>query len=531
MEVKQQEVGSNTCNEFSTSKCALYSNEGGISEADLGYEQICQCNRCDRCPPLRGKDCAVGNKSRFHPYSCGAYDEASKLHICGDCYTSCDFTASSFPMLLKKFVTKARRVEAEVFQHMLCEKTVDCFEKVIYSCIEKWKTDHYEHGKVGTILAVTQYPDEHYSILIVYVFQGGIGHLCHYYPYGCSHVPTRTGLRIQILEELEASLNRKSGLMWKSYHILKEKVNCKDATAKRIQQINLWEPDLRLRQLYYWEPQMKKRQQAKAILMNAQKVQAAHETPSEMISQVLPNETPETQLIASTQDNDAQEQIGESEVGCSGSLQDETHEPVGQGVATSDESNQDSQVIQDQNAISEEEGSSSGQPENSVISEADSQVIQDKNAISEEEGSSSGQPGNAADGIKGRLRGSAGKSTDAGNSTNTAAQEAPNLIKIKYVDRKYWMLHKDDDKWYHYTRREVNELAGNISFRGNLYDAAKFALSRKNCSQKGYALSHGSRKKRRVGYHVTVPSGNLLVRLPPPITSPLSVCVERCVQL
>jgi hypothetical protein len=103
------------------SKCALYSNEEGISEADLGYEQICQCNRCYRCPPLRGKDCSVGNKSWFHPYSCGAYDEASKLHICGDCYTSCDFTASSFPMLLKKFVTKARRVEAEVFQHMLCE--------------------------------------------------------------------------------------------------------------------------------------------------------------------------------------------------------------------------------------------------------------------------------------------------------------------------------------------------------------------------------------------------------------------------
>ena len=75
------------------------------------------------------------------------------------------------------------------------------------------------------------------------------------------------------------------------------------------------------------------------------------------------------------------------------------------------------------------------------------------------------------------------------------------------------------------------ELAGNISFRGNLYDAAKFALSRKNCSQNGYALSHGSRKKRRVGPHVTVPSGNLLEFLPPPITSPLSDCVERCVQL
>ena len=76
-----------------------------------------------------------------------------------------------------------------------------------------------------------------------------------------------------------------------------------------------------------------------------------------------------------------------SEVGCSGSLQDETHEPVGQGVATMDESNQDSQVIQDQNAISEVEGSSSGQQENS------------------------------ANGIKGRLRGSVGKATDAGNPT------------------------------------------------------------------------------------------------------------------
>ena len=36
-----------------------------------------------------------------------------------------------------------------------------------------------------------------------------------------------------------------------------------------------------------------------------------------------------------------------------------------------------------------------------------------------------------------------------------------------------------------------------------------FVLRTKNCSQKGYALSHGSRKKRRVGPHVTVPSGNL----------------------
>ena len=65
----------------------------------------------------------------------------------------------------------------------------------------------------------------------------------------------------------------------------------------------------------------------------------------------------------------------------------------------------------------------------------------------------------------------------------------------------------------------------------NILLFAKFALSRKHCAQNGYVLSHGSRKKRRVGPHVKVPSGNLLERLPPPITSPLSDCVEHCVQL
>ena len=34
-----------------------------------------------------------------------------------------------------------------------------------------------------------------------------------------------------------------------------------------------------------------------------------------------------------------------------------------------------------------------------------------------------------------------------------------------------------------------------------------------------------------MGPHVTVPSGNLLEFLPPPITSPISDCVERGVQL
>ena len=53
---------------------------------------------------------------------------------------------------------------------------------------------------------------------------------------------------------------------------------------------------------------------------------------------------------------------------------------------------------------------------------------------------------NAADGIKGRLRGSAGKSTDAETQRILQLKRHQTCIKIKYVDRKYWMLHKDDDK-------------------------------------------------------------------------------------
>ena len=70
-------------------------------------------------------------------------------------------------------------------------------------------------------------------------------------------------------------------------------------------------------------------------------------------------------MIVSTQDDDAQEQIDQGEVGSSGTQQDATHASVGQGAPTSDGNNQDSHVGQNQNVISEEEGSSSVQPGNS----------------------------------------------------------------------------------------------------------------------------------------------------------------------
>jgi hypothetical protein len=147
-------------------------------------------------------------------------------------------------------------------------------------------------------------------------------------------------------------------------------------------------------------------------------------------------------LIVSTQNDDAQQQIGRGEVGSSGIQQDAIHQSVGQGAPTSDGNNEDSHVVQHQNVISEEEGSSSV------------------------------QPGNSVNEIKGILHGNVGKVTDAGKSTYidgddlNEAQKAPNVIKIKCVKRKYWMLHRDDDQWHQYSREMVDKVAGTVSVNG-----------------------------------------------------------------
>ena len=225
--------------------------------------------------------------------------------------------------LLKLLSAQASKLQAEVFKQVLFEGNVDNFKQFILTCLDKWKSDNYIHDKVGTILALTNYPDEHYGVCSVYVFEGKIGHLCQYYCYGCNHVPIKNKFPSTVIRNLLTSLKRVSDLKWIQFWFVKEKANCTDAVEKQIEQIHIS------------EPYIKEHQKNKARIMNAQEEQAAHETPAD-ISHVVPHETPETQLIASTQDNDAQEQIGESEVGSS--LQDETHEPVGHGVATSKQS-------------------------------------------------------------------------------------------------------------------------------------------------------------------------------------------------
>ena len=122
-------------------------------------------------------------------------------------------------ILLEMLISQATKSQAEVFKHIFCERNVNCFKQYILTCLEKWKSDHYFHDKIETIFALTQYPDEHYALLLIYVFQGELGHLCQYYSHGCKHVPFQTHLQFSPLEYLAASLNRESELKWKPYRI------------------------------------------------------------------------------------------------------------------------------------------------------------------------------------------------------------------------------------------------------------------------------------------------------------------------
>ena len=104
----------------------------------------------------------------------------------------CGIEYESVPMLQKFLMSQASLIKAEVFKHILCERNMQDFKQFILTCLERWKSGHYLQDKIETIFTLTQYPDDHYSFLFVYVFEGEIGHLCQYYSYGCKHVPVKT---------------------------------------------------------------------------------------------------------------------------------------------------------------------------------------------------------------------------------------------------------------------------------------------------------------------------------------------------
>ncbi|MDB9777020.1 hypothetical protein OAB63_04595 [Alphaproteobacteria bacterium] len=122
-----------------------------------------------------------------------------------------------------------------------------------------------------------------------------------------------------------------------------------------------------------------------------------------------------------------------------------------------------------------------------------------------------------------------------GNNTDAeleAMNAAPDIVRIKCVKRKYYMLHTDDSRWYQYSRKEVNELAGNVVVNGKEYEAGPHAWNMKDSTQRGFELRQGARKKR-VGGSVLAqpPSGAPSLPSTPLQTKTLPQCVQICVRL
>jgi hypothetical protein len=131
----------------------------------------------------------------------------------------------------------------------------------------------------------------------------------------------------------------------------------------------------------------------------------------------------------------------------------------------------------------------------------------------------------------------AAAATDAATSNLTnseleAMAAAPDLARIKCIKRKYYMLHTDDSRWYQYSRKEVNELAGNVVVNGKEYEAGPHAWDMKDSTQRGFQLRQGARKKRVVyGVLAEPPSGAPSIHPTPLQTENLPQCVQTCVRL
>ena len=120
----------------------------------------------------------------------------------------------------------------------------------------------------------------------------------------------------------------------------------------------------------------------------------------------------------------------------------------------------------------------------------------------------------------------------AGDIEKEAMASAPDLARIKCVKRKYYMMHKDDNRWYQYSRKEVDELTSPVVVDGILHAAGPYAWEMRDLSKRGFELRQGARKKRVVHGSLTdPPSGALSTRLTPHQTENLPQCVQACIRL
>jgi hypothetical protein len=61
-----------------------------------------------------------------------------------------------------------------------------------------------------------------------------------------------------------------------------------------------------------------------------------------------------------------------------------------------------------------------------------------------------------------------------------------NILRIKCIDGKLFILHKKDNIWKEYSRAQVDGLKGLVSDNETLHNAGEFAMAKNNCSKRGY---------------------------------------------
>jgi hypothetical protein len=82
-----------------------------------------------------------------------------------------------------------------------------------------------------------------------------------------------------------------------------------------------------------------------------------------------------------------------------------------------------------------------------------------------------------------------------GDADITAAQCAPDVLKIKCVKMKFYMLHGWDRQWHEYSRAHIDALALFVSINGELFETGEYALRNSDKAKKRIStLLHWSKK-------------------------------------
>ena len=467
-------------------------------------ELCCECHDCIACSPLQGNP-AGENRQWFHPVTCGFFDRKSNIHRCFECHNYCGnrktMTESERNELLgtrqhpeisrflenieyRRFGTVAPLSDDEkaALTADICitvdrlyedeakeDNATDAMTKLLvtYGVLKPTNTDETEALTEECVGASATAGGEAstraaYSDLVSWgIDTYGDGELSEAWITAVSSLPQ--DMLLEIIWRFKRGdgpmekLLLEAGGIHSGQYTTPESVDLRDARQPCILQ----------------EPAAV----AEAAVSLEPRIQIPHEslTPWD----ASPNETPSVNLRDVLQPCILRGRREFSEVVAGHSASAESASAVAVVPVSSDAS--DNEATQD------------------------SHVEQDNIIAPEEETTNDiANPG---------IGGCDGNNTDA---ELEAMNAAPDLVRIKCVKRKYYMMHRDDSRWYQYSRKEVDELAGHVVVDGTANEAGPYAWKMKDCTQRGFELRHGARKKRVVhGVLASPPSGAPSIRLDP----------------